>query len=118
MPDVREMLLIQMHIKINCFPNNNKRVSRLFYHAFALQQRVSRHRRAHLDAGHLGGRDRLAGCQSQQATDALHRRIGLLLGMLGQQLGGGQAAIGAAGHDVGEGAATVDPELPFIVWNA
>ena len=83
--------------------------------ALALQQRIGGHGGAHLHAGHLRRRHRLIGPQAQQMADAGHRRVAVLLRVLGQQLVGGQAAVGAAGHDVGEGAAPVDPELPAVV---
>ena len=40
------------------------------------------------------------------------RGVVVALGILGQQLVRDQRAVGAARHDVGEGAAAVDPELP------
>src|SRR5690606_7442451 len=48
----------------------------------------------------------------QNAAHALRGRVGVALGVVGQQLGGAQGAVRGAGDDVGEGAAPVDPEAP------
>jgi hypothetical protein len=80
--------------------------------ALALEQRVGGHRGAHLHAFRPLGRDRLAGRQAEQAPDALDRGVGVVLGVVGQQLERAQIALGRAADDVGEGAAAVDPELP------
>ena len=80
--------------------------------ALALQQGVGGHRGAHLHALDQIGGDRLPGLQTEQVADAGHGCVTVLLGILGQQLVGDQGAVGALAHDVGEGAATVDPELP------
>src|SRR6202008_3781949 len=80
--------------------------------ALALEQRVGRDRRSHLHALDLLGCDRLVGAQPEQVADAGNRRIAVLLGVLGQQLVGDEAAVGALADQVGEGAAAVDPELP------
>jgi hypothetical protein len=45
-------------------------------------------------------------------ADAGHGGVEVVLGILGQQLVGDEGAVGAARHDVGKGAAAVDPELP------
>ena len=82
--------------------------------AFALQQRIGGHRRAHLHAGHLVGRNDLTGLQAQQVANARHGRVFVVLGVVRQQLVGHQAGVGALGHDVRESAATVNPELPFV----
>jgi len=37
-----------------------------------------------------------------------------VLGVVAEQFMGDQGAIGPLAHDVGECAATIDPELPFI----
>src|SRR3546814_10455870 len=79
---------------------------------FALQQGVGRHRGAHLDRLDSARRQRLALLQAEEAADALHGSILVLLGVLRQQLMGDQRAVGLARHDVSEGAAAVDPELP------
>ena len=80
--------------------------------ALAFQQRVGGHGGAHLHAGHLIGRDGFTRPQAQQVPDARHGRIPVLLRVFAQQLVRGEGAIRPAGHDVGEGATAVDPELP------
>src|SRR5690606_2903859 len=51
--------------------------------------------------------------QAQQLANARHGGVAVLLGVLRQQLGGRGGAVGAARHDVGERAPTVNPELPL-----
>ena len=80
--------------------------------ALALEQRIGRDRRAHLDRFDRLGGDRRARVQPEQVADALHRRVPVAFGILGQQLVGRERAVGTAGDDVGERAAAVDPELP------
>ena len=80
--------------------------------ALAFEQRVGRDRGAHLHALDQIGRDRFVGTEPQQVTDAGHRRVAILLGVLAQQLMGDERAIGPPADDIGEGAAAVDPELP------
>ena len=83
--------------------------------ALALEQRVGGDRGTHLDALDLLGRHRLAGRDAQQLADARHRRVAVLLGVLRQHLRGGGGAIGETRHDVGEGAPTINPELPLHI---
>src|SRR3546814_9902986 len=78
----------------------------------ALQQGVGRHRGAHLDRLDSARRQRLALLQPEEAADALHGSILVLLGVLRQQLMADQRAVGLARHDVSERAAAADPELP------
>jgi hypothetical protein len=47
-------------------------------------------------------------------ADAGDRRVAVLLGVVAEQLVRDQPAVGAFAHHVGEGAATVDPELPAV----
>ncbi len=55
---------------------------------------------------------------AQQRADGDHGRVGagrtraVRVGVVGEHLAGEQPAVGAARDDVGEGAASVDPELP------
>ena len=58
------------------------------------------------------GRDRRIGRQTEQVADAGDGGVAVLLGVLAEQLVGGERAVGPAADDVGEGAAAVDPELP------
>ncbi len=53
--------------------------------ALALEQRIGRNRRAHLDRVDGVRRDRLAGLEPQQVADALHGGVAIVLG-LGEQL--------------------------------
>ena len=80
--------------------------------ALALQQRVGRDRRAHLDHVDLGAGDRRAGGDAHQLADALDGGVAVVLRVLREQLARHQRAVGAAPDDVGEGPAPVDPELP------
>ncbi|MNT39703.1 hypothetical protein D3C72_1759720 [compost metagenome] len=80
--------------------------------ALALQQCVGGYRGTHLHALDQLGRHRLAGLQSQQLADARHGCVFVLLGVLGQQLVGDQGAVRPLADHIGEGASTVDPELP------
>ncbi len=79
--------------------------------ALAFEQRVGGDRRAHLDGFHLRHRYRLILRDAQQVANAGHGRVAVLFGVLGQQLVGEQLPVGPARHDVGEGAAAIDPEL-------
>ncbi|MNC22335.1 hypothetical protein D3C75_703340 [compost metagenome] len=79
--------------------------------ALAFQQGVGRHRGAHahfIDQT-LGQR---TGGGLQDAANALDGGVGVLLGIDRQQLAGLQGPVRCAGHDVGEGAAAINPETP------
>ena len=80
--------------------------------ALALQQGIGRHRGAHLDHVDLAAGDRRAVRDAHQLANALDRGIAVVLRVLGEQLARHQRAVGRAPHDVGEGPAPVDPELP------
>ncbi len=80
--------------------------------ALALQERVGRHRGAHLDGVDLARRDRRVLGHAQQVADALDGGIPIGLRILGQQLVRLQFAVRLARHDIREGAAAVDPKLP------
>jgi hypothetical protein len=82
--------------------------------ALALEQRVGRHRGAHLDRGDRRGRDRGVGRQPEQLADALQGGVAIASGILRQQLVGDDRPVGAPRHHVGEGAAAIDPEFPAI----
>ena len=82
--------------------------------ALALEQRVGRNRGAHLDGADAAGRDRLAGLQSEQVADALHRGVGIGFGIFRQQLVRLQRAVRPPPDHVGERAAAVDPEIPEL----
>src|SRR5690606_15746258 len=70
------------------------------------------HRGAHLDDLDVLRADRLAGAEADHPPDAFDSGIVVLAGVLRQQLGGGERAVGPAPDDVGEGASAIDPELP------
>lgn len=80
--------------------------------ALAFEQCVCRHGRAHLDRADEMCRQGCAGRRAEQAADALKGRVLIMLRVLRQQLARDQPPAGRAGHDVREGAATVDPEIP------
>jgi hypothetical protein len=86
--------------------------------ALALEQRVGRDRRAHLDRGDRVRRDRVSGGDPEQLADALQRRITIAAGILRQQLVGHDRPVGPERHHVGEGAATIDPKFPLVVAHA
>ena len=76
------------------------------------QQRVGGDGGAHLHAVDGAGRDGRVRRQPEHATDAGDRRVAVAGRVLAQQLMRGQCAGGVPCHDVGERAATIDPELP------
>ena len=80
--------------------------------ALALEQRVGGHGCAHLDRFDLVGRYRIAHRHAKQAPDTGNRGIGIVLRVVGQELGADQRAIGTTTDHIGESAATIDPELP------
>ena len=80
--------------------------------ALALQQRVGRNRGAHPHRLDVLGRDRRIAFRAQYVANALERGVVIVLRCFGEQLAGDIAAVRPPGHDVGEGSAPVDPELP------
>ncbi len=80
--------------------------------ALALKQRVGRHGRAHADRIDLTRGQRIVRTQAQQCSDPSDGRVVVVARVLRQQLVGHHLAIRASGNDVGEGAASIDPELP------
>ena len=80
--------------------------------ALALQKRVGGDGGAHLHRADAPGGNGLARREAEKIADALHRRVAIGAGVLGEQLAGMQMAAGIAPDDVGEGAATIDPEVP------
>ena len=80
--------------------------------AGAFEQRVGGDRRAHLDRVDHAVRDRLARTHAQQVADALDRGVTVDFRVFRQELVRPDVSLRVAGHDVGEGAATVDPEIP------
>src|SRR3989442_1873219 len=86
--------------------------------ALGLEQRVGGDRGAHLHRFDRARWYRLTFIQIQNPADPGEGRIPVAPGILGQQLERGDRAVRAAGNDVGEGAAAIDPELPAagIAW--
>ncbi len=80
--------------------------------ALALEQRVGRDRRPHLDARDVRGGDRRVGREPEKAADAVQRGVRVLLRVLRQELSPVQPAVRIPRDDVGEGPAPVDPEVP------
>ncbi|MNE02076.1 hypothetical protein D3C80_945390 [compost metagenome] len=79
--------------------------------ALAFQQGVGRDRGPHphlIDQVCRQG----AGGGLQDTANALDRGVGVLLGIDRQELAGPQGPVRRARHDVGEGAAAIDPETP------
>src|SRR6267143_632064 len=86
--------------------------------ALALEQRVGGDGGAHLYRVDLARWYRLSFIQIKDPADAGEGRIRVASGILGQQLVGGDRAVGPAGNDVGERSAAIYPELPAagIAW--
>ncbi len=80
--------------------------------AAALEQRVGRDGGAHLHRVDRAARDRCVGGEAEHRANAGERRVAVAAGVFAQQLAGGEVPRGVARHDVGEGAAAIDPELP------
>ena len=80
--------------------------------ALALQQRIGGYGGAHPHRLDAVGRNRLPVRRSQYVADALQRGVVIMLRRFGEQLAGDIAAVRPPRHDVGEGSAPVDPELP------
>ncbi len=82
--------------------------------ALALQERVGRDRRPHLDDGDALRRDRRAARDTEEAADRFECGVIVGAGVVGQELAGQDAAVRRAGDDVGERAAAIDPEVPLV----
>ncbi len=80
--------------------------------ALPLQKRVGGDGRPHLHRADPRARDRGAWSDAKQPADRLDRRVVVDAGILRQKLRRGQPAFGVARHDIGEGAAAIDPEIP------
>ncbi|MNS43120.1 hypothetical protein D3C72_755140 [compost metagenome] len=80
--------------------------------ALAFEQGVGGDRGAHLDVvDEVSRKGRIEG-KAQGRTHTRRGGVIVALGVFAEHLGGGQHAFRAAGDDVGEGAAAVDPETP------
>ena len=80
--------------------------------ALALEQRVGGDGRAHLDGLDPLAIHGLVSLDTHELADCVHGGVAVALRMLGQQLAYGQRTVGSPGNDIGEGATTVNPELP------
>ena len=95
-----------------------ERVAETFAHeqknavALALEERIGGDGGAHLDALDQLRRQGAPAWHPKQIADAGRRRIQIGLWILREQLVREQAAVRRPRHDVGEGAAAVDAELP------
>ena len=76
------------------------------------EQRIGRNRRAHPDCFHAFYRDPTGCADVQQFADGSQGSVPVTSRVLREQLVGDQGPVRAARDDVGEGASTVDPELP------
>jgi hypothetical protein len=80
--------------------------------ALALKQRIGCNRGAHLDVADAFCRDGGVLVDAEQVADALDGGIGIGFGVFRQELALVQRAVGRTANHIGEGAATVDPEIP------
>ena len=80
--------------------------------ALALEQRVGGDGGAHLDGGDALGGKGCAGRQREELANGLERGIVVRAGVVGEHLAGDDFTGRRARDHVGEGAATVDPEMP------
>jgi hypothetical protein len=80
----------------------------------SLEERIGRHRGAHLYRFDLVGGDRGVVPETEDGSYPGEGGVAVMLGVLRKQLVRYQRAVGPARHHVGEGAAAVDPELPAL----
>src|SRR6185437_4807455 len=80
--------------------------------AFALQQCIRCNGGAHFDRTDFPRWDGLAHLEVKEIANALHRGVGISLRIFRQKLVRDQLSVRASPDDVGESAATIDPEIP------
>ncbi len=80
--------------------------------ALAFQQGVGGDGGAHLHRRDVFGGNRPIRHHAQQLANPVQGGVGVMLGIVRQQLVCHQLPVGTAGDDVGKRAAPVDPELP------
>ena len=80
--------------------------------ALAFEQGIGGHCGAHLDRFDLVGRNRRAGFDAEDVPDAGDRGVRIARRVFREQLVGNQRAIRFLRHDIGEGAAAIDPDIP------
>ena len=83
--------------------------------ALALEQRIGCNGRAHLYGRDCAASNRLTRFDTKQVANALHRRIAVGFGIVGEQLVRNERAVGAAPDHVGKRASPIDPKLPAAV---
>ena len=83
--------------------------------ALALEQGIGGHGSTHLHRFDGLTGNGIALTQPEEMPDAGQRRIGIAIRVLRQQLVRQQHAIRTPRHQIGEGASTIDPELPFFI---
>ena len=79
--------------------------------ALAFEERVGRDSASHADRQ----RRERADARARQVADRIDRSVTGARGVFAEIFGGDDGAVGAARHDVGEGAAAVDPDVPALV---
>ena len=82
--------------------------------ALAFQKGVCGNSGAHLDVADDAGRDRRAGLEREQIANALDGGVAVGLRILREKFPWMQGALRVAANNVGEGAAAIDPEVPFL----
>lgn len=81
--------------------------------AFAFQKRIGRHGGAHFYRFDRPIGNRRTRSETHQITNALFGGVPVAFGIGRQQFMTAQRPIGGLGHDIGKGAATVDPKFPL-----
>jgi hypothetical protein len=83
--------------------------------AFAFEERVGGDGCAHLDGADAGGGDGGTGGKIEELADGMEGCVVIGAGVDGEDFADVEAAGGVARDDIGEGAAAVDEELPFLM---
>jgi hypothetical protein len=80
----------------------------------ALEQRIGGNSRAHFDRADRVGRDRLVSFEAEKIADPLDRGVLIGLRVFREELMGFERAVRTPRDDVGKGAATINPKVPFL----
>ena len=80
--------------------------------AFAFEQRVCCDRRSHMDFGDFGLRQVCVLREAKQTPNSFDCRVVVMFGAFGEKFGRAQLAVGPQRNEIGERAATVDPNVP------
>ncbi len=105
--DVRARLIADLDLVLQAFGDDQHRPL-----ALALEQRVGGDRRAHLHTRNTVRRNWRIGSDLEKLADAFQRRVLVGLRVLRQDFPGVHPPVRRPRHDIGERAATVDPEVP------